>query len=309
MATGDRLQIADKPTLDNVNTSIGETDDTGGSETTGTVMAKLNNIQENTADFKDNLAYLNSTIDSDNPVPIDVLMTQLLYGTVFEYSKPGTYQLLIPANVSKIKVTACGGGGAGASTIGEYARCGGGGGGAAINEQIYSVTPQSNIAITVGAGGQRGSGSSPESAKGRDGQSTIIGNLVTLAGGRGGLVVNISDSSTDTGGQSGGSGGGKGGDGKATNVAGENGGNGIIGAGGIGGTSTYSSCGSGGGGGGSLGSGGNGGYYINRLNVRQATAGTKGGGGGGAATKAGTSGDTGGNGGNGYVKIELIITP
>ncbi len=257
---------------------IGETDDTGGSTVAGTVMAKLNNIQANTDGLDDNLAYLNSTIDSSNPVPIDVLMTQLLYGTVFEYSSPGNYTLLIPANVNQIKVTACGGGGAGASTIGENARCGGGGGGAAINEQIYSVTPQSNIAITVGAGGQHGSGSSPESAKGRDGQPTIIGNIVTLAGGRGGLVVNISDSSTDTGGQSGGSGGGKGGNGKTVNVAGENGGNGIIGAGGIGGTSTYSSCGSGGGG-------------------------------GGAGTKAGTSGDYGGNGGNGYVKIELIITP
>ena len=42
MATGDRLQIADKPTLDNVNTNIGETDDTGGSTVAGTVMAKNN---------------------------------------------------------------------------------------------------------------------------------------------------------------------------------------------------------------------------------------------------------------------------
>lgn len=42
MATGDRLQIADKPTLDNVNKNLGETADAGGSMTTGTSMAKLN---------------------------------------------------------------------------------------------------------------------------------------------------------------------------------------------------------------------------------------------------------------------------
>lgn len=42
MASGDRLRIADKPTLDNVNKNLGETADTGGSETAGTAMAKLN---------------------------------------------------------------------------------------------------------------------------------------------------------------------------------------------------------------------------------------------------------------------------
>lgn len=42
MATGDRLQIADKPTLDNINKNLGETADEGGSTTTGTSMAKLN---------------------------------------------------------------------------------------------------------------------------------------------------------------------------------------------------------------------------------------------------------------------------
>ena len=46
MAVGDRLQIADKPTLDNVNTKIGDTGDTGGSSTEGSLMAKLNEILE-----------------------------------------------------------------------------------------------------------------------------------------------------------------------------------------------------------------------------------------------------------------------
>ena len=46
MAVGDRLQIADKPTLDEINTTIGDTGDTGGSTVAGTVMAKLNEILE-----------------------------------------------------------------------------------------------------------------------------------------------------------------------------------------------------------------------------------------------------------------------
>lgn len=46
MATGDRIQIADKPTLDAIKNRIGVTsDDEGGaSVTTGTLMAKLNKV-------------------------------------------------------------------------------------------------------------------------------------------------------------------------------------------------------------------------------------------------------------------------
>lgn len=46
MATGDRVQIADKPTLDAVKNRIGVTSDDGGgaSVTTGTLMAKLNKV-------------------------------------------------------------------------------------------------------------------------------------------------------------------------------------------------------------------------------------------------------------------------
>ena len=42
MATGDRVQLADKPTLDAVRDNIGNTNDTGGTSTTGTTQAKLN---------------------------------------------------------------------------------------------------------------------------------------------------------------------------------------------------------------------------------------------------------------------------
>lgn len=44
MASGDKFYLADKETLDEVNSKIGTTTDTGGSETGGTGFAKLNKI-------------------------------------------------------------------------------------------------------------------------------------------------------------------------------------------------------------------------------------------------------------------------
>lgn len=44
MAIGDKVYIADKPTLDVVDTKIGATTDTGGTTTAGGIFAKLNAI-------------------------------------------------------------------------------------------------------------------------------------------------------------------------------------------------------------------------------------------------------------------------
>ena len=304
---------------------IGETDDTGGSTVAGTVMAKLNNIQANTDGLDDNLAYLNSTIDSENPVALDILMTQLLYGTVFEYSSPGTYSLLIPANVSKIRVTACGGGGGGAAKLlGSGESCGGGGGGAAIVNQEYDVVPQSTLSITIGKGGAAATGyPNTQDFIGGTGESTIIDSFVTLPGGHGGQCANI-ENGVGGGGIAGGAGGGAGGNGyvvtnSSTHSAGT-GTNGISGTGGAGGIYPalhyYSNRQPtlGGGGGGSLGNGGAGQSIAQTMSqIRYApsggSAGSRGGGGGGGATVTGASIGNGFAGGNGYAKIELIITP
>ena len=309
--------VAKEASVQEVITSIGDTGDTGGSTVAGTVMAKLNNIQANTDGLNDNLAYLNSTIDSENPVALDVLMTQLLYGTTFEYSSPGTYQLLIPANVNRIKVTACGAGGGGAYR-GNFGGCGGGGGGDAIVEQEYDVTPQTTLSITVGSGGAAGTSSS---RNGSNGQATIIGNVVTLAGGYGGQYEEATPSSpqySGTGGEAGGPGGGSGGRGWSTpygssqNNTAESGSSGITGSGGTGGSTGTKNQNSGramvagGGGGGSLGNGGNGGG-----NSSNATRGTKGGGGGGGGylNQSGSGRNLSpAEGGDGYAKIEFIIT-
>lgn len=44
MAAGDKYYLADKGTLDELKSQQGNSNDTGGSSTTGTVMGKLNNI-------------------------------------------------------------------------------------------------------------------------------------------------------------------------------------------------------------------------------------------------------------------------
>ena len=44
MATGDKIFIADKQTLDDVNSKLGSTGNTGGSASAGTIMGKLNAI-------------------------------------------------------------------------------------------------------------------------------------------------------------------------------------------------------------------------------------------------------------------------
>lgn len=44
MASGDKVYIADKPTLDSVNTKLGETNNNGGSASAGSIFAKLNAI-------------------------------------------------------------------------------------------------------------------------------------------------------------------------------------------------------------------------------------------------------------------------
>lgn len=51
MATGDKVYIADKQTLDELSTKVGATNNTGGSATSGTVFGKLNAIISSIASF------------------------------------------------------------------------------------------------------------------------------------------------------------------------------------------------------------------------------------------------------------------
>ena len=179
--------VALESSVQEVITTIGDTGDTGGSTVAGTVMAKLNEI-----------------IDQDDVQSnkLDTVLTILGSG-VAEYTSPGNYQLEIPAGITKIKVTACGGGGGGGDKRSGRSGCGGGGGGAAaIVNQEYALegTVATQLNITVGSGGSRN----------KNGGATVIGNLVTLAGGKAGSGDSGSNVQA-SGGAAGGTGGGAGG--------------------------------------------------------------------------------------------------
>nr|DAL59156.1 MAG TPA_asm: hypothetical protein [Caudoviricetes sp.] len=82
------------------------------------------------------------------------------------FTSDGTFT--VPAGVTKIWVTAFGAGGGG-----DRYDIGSGQGGDRVIKKVYSVVPGTSIPITIGKGG----------AKASDGGATVIGNIVTLAGG------------------------------------------------------------------------------------------------------------------------------
>lgn len=228
---------------------------------------------------------LNSSVGTKVFKPLDRLVYEATTGEMVTFTTDGVFT--VPAGVTKIWVTACGGGAGGSgsydsTTWDNVYRGPGGGGAAAIYKQVFDVSNISEITITVGKGGSggvksSGSGSSNSTSTGKAGTATKIGSLITLAGGNA--------PSNSNGGTAGGAGGGAGGGSSLYDTTNTDGSSGVLGAGGAG---KYA-----GGGGGSLGDGGS--TSSNGGN------GSYGGGGGGA-----TSGN-GGKGGDGIVLISYGI--
>ena len=102
---------------------------------------------------------------------------------------------VVPANVTRAKVTVIGGGGAG----GTHATLPGGGGGAGGQAIVWlsGFVPGSSIPVTVGAGGQPSSGA----GSGGTGGSSSFGSYASATGGQGG--EGGSGSATPTGGAGG----------------------------------------------------------------------------------------------------------
>jgi len=217
--------------------------------------------------------------------------------TIREFEANGNF--VVPFGITQIRVTACaaGGGGGTCGASSNKTGGGGGGGGQAILNQLFTVSANQNIAITIGTGGGN------ETVGG----NTVIGSLITLTGGRGGLIANNSSGGSQ-GGAAGGTGGGGGGKSGGYHMPSESvvylngvaGSPGISGTGGVGGNAVQgvSAASGGGGGGGSIGNGGSGGNH-------NATGGNGSRGGGGGGTGGNGPGSSAGRGGNGYVKIEF----
>ena len=107
------------------------------------------------------------------------------------FTAGGTFK--VPNDVNMIWVSACAGGGGGALLSG-------GGGGESIFRRAFNVTPGQSISIKIGAGGQGNRNSFVKQRvtttidhSGADGGNTIIGNLITLRGGRGGTWTSNSE--------------------------------------------------------------------------------------------------------------------
>ena len=107
-------------------------------------------------------AYLNSTIGTSGFQSLDKLLFTPHGAQTF--TSDGTFT--VPTGVTKILVTAFGAGGGGYGSTG-------GGGGERIIKKAYSVTPGTAISIKIGVGGTDAVA----------GGSTVIGSLVTVAGG------------------------------------------------------------------------------------------------------------------------------
>jgi len=187
-----------------------------GTPTAPTVEQAANNTQIATT------AYVRSAIDA---IVQEVLEGMKIINNRLEFTSDGAF--LVPPEVTRVYITACGGGG-------WCSNSNGGGGAACIVQKEFPVIPGTVHNITIGLGGYNNTK--------KNGEATVIADLVTLPGGGGGT--------SSGGGVSGGVGGGVGGKYNSDTENGTYGTNGAVGFGGKG--ARYS----GGGGGGSYGGGG-----------------------------------------------------
>ncbi len=270
-------------------------------------------------DSNGNIAEVNS---SRNVTVTNLNVTGTIYGATSSrtqiFTSSGTFT--VPSGITTVYLSGTGAGGTGGAgsnfaNCGGYGYCcgGGGGGGGGAGSAYYkipvTVTPGSQITVTIGTSGI----------------TSTFGSLYNFTAGTTGALGNPGNgySSSGTvcyngggGGSFYGSAGGKGGNSGGTN--GDTGGGGLMygGNGGGGGTGVNSNCGGGGGGGGGApsrwitsslgGDGGTGGTYGGANPTAGASSSTRGagGGGGGGPSCNNGNGAAGGSGGSGLIIVE-----
>lgn len=112
--------------------------------------------------------------------PIRVLLTTITISGTFTPSS-------FPSIGNKYDIIAVGGGGGGGAGARGGTQCGGGGA-SGDTIAVNNLTISSNVSVTIGAGGQGGSGTS--TTPGKTGYETVFGSYVTARGGdygRGGV--------------------------------------------------------------------------------------------------------------------------
>lgn len=167
-------------------------------------VEQFNGIFRN-LDDKDNWLYkrITEVLIAGGVTPSEVTDNQLLTAmrTLFQPNMVAVGEnatFIVPASVSRVKVKLWGGGGGGGGSYGAVS-AGAGGGGGGYCEGIFSVTPNSSIAITVGSGG---SASPPLAVNSAGfGGASSFGNFCTaLGGGPGGGGINVISSVSGYGG-------------------------------------------------------------------------------------------------------------
>ena len=197
-------------------------------------------------------------------VPACVPTTTYVSGYIIQtFTGTGSCAWTVPSTTNAVDLLAVGGGGSGGRGIGDFYWWQGGGGGEVISRTNFSVTPGTNVVVTVGAGG-----AAPATASGSPGNNGANSTFSTAIA-RGGFAAN----NTRTG--NAGATGGASGNGNAGGFGGTNG-NGCGSA----------NCGAGAGGG----AGGAGDVLRGGVGVSSSISGTSVGYGGGGAGHNGTSG-------------------
>lgn len=110
------------------------------------------------------------------------------------FEESGTFT--VPIDVTKLKVTVVSGGGGGGGAATSFRWGNGGGSGAMAVDYIVDMTPEAEIAVTVGAGGTGGVGS----AAGTSGGVSSFGDIISCTGGAAGLSNRSSSGTAAAGG-------------------------------------------------------------------------------------------------------------
>lgn len=116
----------------------------------------------------------NGIIFADSSYQTTAAVTNYTGAGIQVFKANGTFT--VPTGVTKLKVTAFGGGGGGFANGGDAGSYPGGSGGAGI--AYVTTTPGTSYTVTVGAGGNGGGGS---------GGTTTFGSVVTATGGLGSI--------------------------------------------------------------------------------------------------------------------------
>lgn len=127
-------------------------------------------------------------------------------GNTIIYNSAGTFSWTCPAGTNRVRVTMWAGGGGGGGTATAASSVASSGGAGEYRRGIFTVSPGTTYAVTVGAGGTLGAGGSSPVSGGMGGTSSFS-NLMSAIGGGGGVAANGAIQVSTGAGGTGGSGG------------------------------------------------------------------------------------------------------